>query len=168
MTPPPEGVRAFQVPLNFSGVAVADEPFIERAHQDGYGVHVWTINDPAEMRQLLDWDADGIMTAEPIRLEQVLCERGIARGGCKRRASIACTVVPVKRTQARRRARPPRRVRRSLRRHRASAAGRTRRFAFADDARRVRVALKTKRARTLRIEPYTAFVSRARLPASPA
>jgi glycerophosphoryl diester phosphodiesterase len=86
---PQEGVKAFQVPLAFGGVTVVDEEFIDRAHRDGYGVHVWTINDPADMRQLLDWDADGIMTAEPLVLEQVLCERGLALGGCKPRASLA-------------------------------------------------------------------------------
>ena len=165
--PPPEGVRAFQVPLAFSGVTVVDEEFIDRAHRDGYGVHVWTINDPAEMRQLLDWDADGIMTAEPIVLEQVLCERGIALGGCRKRASIACTVAPVKRTKRAvvlaRRDKFDGRCAGTVR-----AAGRKKHFAFAEDARRVRVALRTKNARTLRIEPYTAFVTRARLPRSPA
>jgi hypothetical protein len=99
---PPEGTRAFQVPISFGGVTVVDEAFIDRAHSDGYAVHVWTINDPAEMRQLLQWGADGIMTAEPMRLEQVLCAtdsprprhpRGAHCG--HRRASIACTVRPI-------------------------------------------------------------------------
>ena len=99
---PPEGTRAFQVPISFSGITVVDEAFIDKAHSDGYAVHVWTINDPAEMRQLLEWGADGIMTAEPMRLEQVLCAtdsprprhpRGTHCG--HRRASIACDVRPV-------------------------------------------------------------------------
>ena len=99
---PPEGTRAFQVPTEFGGVTVVDEAFVERAHSDGYAVHVWTINEPAEMRQLLGWEADGIMTAEPMRLEQVLCAtdaprprhpRGTHCG--HRRASIACAVRPV-------------------------------------------------------------------------
>ena len=104
-TPPPEGTRAFQVPIEFSGISVTDQPFVERAHADGYGVHVWTINDPAEMNMLLDWNVDGIMTAEPIRLEEVLCERGVARPArpasapgehCAGDASIACDVAATK------------------------------------------------------------------------
>ena len=103
--PPPEGTAAFQVPIELSGITVVDGPFVERAHADGYAVHVWTINDEKEMRQLLAWDADGIMTAEPIRLERVLCRTGVPRvkrpaglrgGHCNKHASIACDVEPVR------------------------------------------------------------------------
>jgi glycerophosphoryl diester phosphodiesterase len=104
-TPPPEGTKAFQVPIEFGGVSVTDQEFVTRAHTDGYGVHVWTINDPEEMNMLLDWGVDGIMSAEPIRLEEVLCERDVARPArpagapdshCTRRSSIACEVEPVR------------------------------------------------------------------------
>jgi hypothetical protein len=104
-TPPPEGTKAFQVPIEFEGISVTDEEFVQRAHSDGYGVHVWTINDPAEMNMLLDWGVDGIMTAEPIRLEEVLCERGVARPPrpagapgrhCSDKGSIACEVEPAR------------------------------------------------------------------------
>ena len=53
--------------------------------------------------ELLDWGTDGIMTAEPIRLERVLCRRDVARPPrpasapgehCKRDASIACDAEP--------------------------------------------------------------------------
>jgi glycerophosphoryl diester phosphodiesterase len=100
-TPPPEGTKAFQVPVEFSGITVVDEDFVDRAHADGYGVHVWTINEEQMMRQLLAWDVDGIMTAEPIRLERVLCQLDAPRPErppdapgrhCSRRASIACDV----------------------------------------------------------------------------
>jgi glycerophosphoryl diester phosphodiesterase len=103
--PPPEGTVAFQVPIEFNGITVVDEAFVDRAHSDGYAVHVWTINDEPTMRQLLDWDVDGIMTAEPIRLERVLCRtdterperpRGVRGKHCTRQASIACEVEPVR------------------------------------------------------------------------
>jgi glycerophosphoryl diester phosphodiesterase len=102
--PPPDGTVAFQVPIEFNGVPVTDREFVERAHGDGYAVHVWTINDEETMRQLLDWNVDGIMTAEPIRLERVLCRGevdrpeggGAARHHCTKRASIACEVDPVR------------------------------------------------------------------------
>jgi glycerophosphoryl diester phosphodiesterase len=103
--PPPEGTVAFQVPIEFSGVSVTDEEFVDRAHGDGYAVHVWTINEEPEMRQLLEWGVDGIMTAEPIRLERVLCRtrtarprrpRGMPGTHCNSLASIACRVDAVR------------------------------------------------------------------------
>jgi glycerophosphoryl diester phosphodiesterase len=37
-------------------------------------VHVWTINNPAEMRRLLDLGADGIITDYPGRLAEVISD----------------------------------------------------------------------------------------------
>jgi hypothetical protein len=113
-TPPPPGSKVFQVPTSFSGITVVDQGFVDRAHDDGFGVHVWTINDEDTMNQLLDWGADGIMTAEPMRLERVLCARGAERPPlpasspgkhCARAASIACDVDATKLTLKGRRAR---------------------------------------------------------------
>jgi len=47
-------VCAFQVPAVYGDVSVVDERFVETAHDAGIAVHVWTINDPGEMHQLLD------------------------------------------------------------------------------------------------------------------
>jgi glycerophosphoryl diester phosphodiesterase len=68
--------EAFQVPLEFEGVPVVDADFVRDAHGNGMAVHVWTIDDAETMRMLLDLGVDGIMTAEPTVLEQVLQERG--------------------------------------------------------------------------------------------
>jgi glycerophosphoryl diester phosphodiesterase len=35
-------------------------------------VHVWTINDEAEMRRLIDLDVDGVMSDFPGRLRAVV------------------------------------------------------------------------------------------------
>ncbi|MHB1260992.1 MAG: glycerophosphodiester phosphodiesterase [Thermoplasmatota archaeon] len=68
--------EAFQVPIEFEGVPVVDEDFVADAHANGMAVHVWTIDDAETMRWLLDIGVDGIMTAEPTVLEEVLQERG--------------------------------------------------------------------------------------------
>ncbi len=55
---------------------VASPAFIRRAHALGLVVHVWTINDKADMHRLLDLGADGIMTDQIAVLREVLTERG--------------------------------------------------------------------------------------------
>lgn len=45
---------------------------IAAAHKRGQRVHVWTVNDPADMRQLAEWGADGIFTDDPQLAVQVL------------------------------------------------------------------------------------------------
>ena len=57
-------------------LTVVNEQFVERAHQQGLHVHVWTIDDAAEMQRLLELGVDGIMTDRPGVLRQVLSERG--------------------------------------------------------------------------------------------
>lgn len=73
---PPLLHEAFQVPIAFEGVPVVDADFVADAHANGMAVHVWTIDDAATMEWLLDLGVDGIMTAEPTVLEQVLQRRG--------------------------------------------------------------------------------------------
>ena len=67
---------AVQVPETFEGLTVVTPDFISDAHANNRAVHVWTVNDASDMRRLLDWGADGIMTDRPTLLEQVLRERG--------------------------------------------------------------------------------------------
>jgi glycerophosphoryl diester phosphodiesterase len=49
--------------------------FLKAAHDRGVRVDVWTIDDPDEMRRLLDLGVDVIMTNRPEVLEGVLGER---------------------------------------------------------------------------------------------
>jgi glycerophosphoryl diester phosphodiesterase len=65
------GVRCAQVPS-----VIATRGFIRRAHAMGLRVHVWTVNDRAQMTCLLDLGADGIMTDQTVLLRDVLAERG--------------------------------------------------------------------------------------------
>ena len=50
--------------------------FLAAAHRRDLQVHVWTINDAAEMHRLLDLGVDGIMTDRPDVLKAVLEEQG--------------------------------------------------------------------------------------------
>ncbi|MBA3653806.1 MAG: glycerophosphodiester phosphodiesterase [Actinobacteria bacterium] len=73
--PTPSGVlrhHALQVPATFQDVTLVDERFVTRAHEAGLAVHVWTIDDPAEMRRLVELGVDGVMTDRPSVLTEVL------------------------------------------------------------------------------------------------
>ncbi len=65
-----------QVPVRRGPVQVVDRRFLAGAHRCGLPVHVWTIDDPVEMEQLLDLGVDGIMTDRPTVLKEVLVRRG--------------------------------------------------------------------------------------------
>jgi glycerophosphoryl diester phosphodiesterase len=69
------GPLAAQVPVRRGRITVVDERFVERAHRRGIVVHVWTIDDAAEMARLLDLGVDGIMTDRPAVLRDVLVRR---------------------------------------------------------------------------------------------
>lgn len=68
-----------QVPTNRGPVPLVDARFLRTAHRLGMKVHVWTIDDPAEMDRLLDLGVDGIMTDVPSVLKGVLQRRGTWR-----------------------------------------------------------------------------------------
>lgn len=68
-TPP---FQAFQVPVNASFLNVVSKDFVEAAHRQNLQVHVWTINDVTEMRRLIDFGVDGIMTDYPDRLLELV------------------------------------------------------------------------------------------------
>jgi len=55
---------------------VVDRRFVAHAHRLGIQVHVWTIDEPAQMHQLLDLGVDGIMTDHITVLRDVLTARG--------------------------------------------------------------------------------------------
>lgn len=67
--------QALQVPIELNGLTVVTPEFVERAHANGLAVHVWTINERADMEWLLEIGVDGVMTDRPALLEQVLAER---------------------------------------------------------------------------------------------
>jgi glycerophosphoryl diester phosphodiesterase len=78
-TNPPPGPMALQIPPDFDGQPLVNASLIEFAHARGVSVDIWTINDPAEMRRLLDLGADGIITDYPRRLAEVIGDRRAGR-----------------------------------------------------------------------------------------
>jgi glycerophosphoryl diester phosphodiesterase len=65
---------ALQIPPRFHGREVITPRFVEAAHHHGIQIHVWTINDRAEMESLLARGVDALMTDLPELLLEVLAE----------------------------------------------------------------------------------------------
>jgi glycerophosphoryl diester phosphodiesterase len=68
--------RMAQVPVSQGRLRVVDQRLINAAHRRGMEVHVWTIDDPGQMNQLLDLGVDGLVTDQPGILRDVLRARG--------------------------------------------------------------------------------------------
>jgi glycerophosphoryl diester phosphodiesterase len=68
---------AAQTPLRVRGVQFTDRRLIDHAHRLGLAVHVWTVDDPDDIRALLDAGVDGIMTDHIQVLRDVYAERGL-------------------------------------------------------------------------------------------
>ena len=76
--PPPTRHVALQVPPEFEGTPIVTERFVDAAHRHGLAVHVWTIDDEADMERLVDIGVDGIITDRPSLCTAVLARRGLA------------------------------------------------------------------------------------------
>lgn len=68
---------AAQVPVRFGPLRVVDRRFVRHCHRLGLQVHVWTVDEPAEMHELLDLGVDGIMTDRLEVLKDVYIARGV-------------------------------------------------------------------------------------------
>jgi glycerophosphoryl diester phosphodiesterase len=74
------GGACLQVPVREHGFPIVDRATVTAAHRLGLPVHVWTVDDPAEMERLLDLGVDGIMSDRPLVLRDVLARRGAWHG----------------------------------------------------------------------------------------
>jgi glycerophosphoryl diester phosphodiesterase len=64
--------QAMQVPDRYGSTRVITHRFLKAAHARNMRVHVWTVNDTEQMRQLINLGVDGIMTDYPQRLLRLL------------------------------------------------------------------------------------------------
>lgn len=67
-------VDAFQMPEKHNGRQVLTPRMLAELHSRNVAVHVWTIDEMADMRRLLEWGVDGIVTDRPDRLARLLHE----------------------------------------------------------------------------------------------
>ncbi|MEP6816507.1 MAG: glycerophosphodiester phosphodiesterase [Marmoricola sp.] len=70
------GPSALQVPHRRGRFTVVTPGLVRRAHAAGLHVHVWTVDEPEEMRELLDSGVDGLITDRTDVLRDVLVARG--------------------------------------------------------------------------------------------
>lgn len=69
------GYSALQVPPSYRGIEVLTPGFVEAAHGMGVRVDVWTIDNLAQMHEVIDRGVDGIITDRPDVLFKVFKER---------------------------------------------------------------------------------------------
>ena len=67
-------VDAWQMPDRHGDRQVLGPRWVKEAHAKNVAVHVWTIDEVADMRRLLAWGVDGIISDRPDRLARVLHE----------------------------------------------------------------------------------------------
>jgi glycerophosphoryl diester phosphodiesterase len=65
-----------QLPTRIGRLAVITPGLIRAVHASGRQVHAWTVDDPVQMRALLDMGVDGIITDRADLLRDVLIARG--------------------------------------------------------------------------------------------
>jgi glycerophosphoryl diester phosphodiesterase len=66
----------YQVPERKGLVRIVSPRFIRDAHRAGLKVQVWTVDDERDMRRLLDWGVDGLISDRPdlaVRVRNTCC-----------------------------------------------------------------------------------------------
>ncbi|HOA34860.1 MAG TPA: glycerophosphodiester phosphodiesterase [Bacillota bacterium] len=59
-------------------IRMVDEKYMEWARKKGFRVNVWTVNEAADLKRMLDLGVDGIITDRPDLLRELMLERGMA------------------------------------------------------------------------------------------
>jgi glycerophosphoryl diester phosphodiesterase len=66
--------HAVHAPEEWSGVRIVSRRFVRDLAAHDVPVYVWTVNDAGDMRRLLSWGVEGIITDRPDLLGRVLHE----------------------------------------------------------------------------------------------
>ena len=64
-------MQALQIPEYLGGIQVVTKEFVKAAKERNLQIHVWTVNETADMQRLLENGVDGIMTDYPDRLLKI-------------------------------------------------------------------------------------------------
>ena len=66
--------HALQIPEidEDTGLRLVTPRFVQAAHRNNIAVHVWTVNEPADMQRLLDMGVDGLISDFPDRALRLL------------------------------------------------------------------------------------------------
>ena len=67
-------------PIAGREVRVLTRRLVAAARAQDVRVHVWTINDPQQMHELIDLGVDGLITDRIAELRSVAIERGLWNG----------------------------------------------------------------------------------------
>lgn len=70
-------IDCVQVPISQGRLRVVTPRFVQRCHRAGLQVHVWVVDDPRQMHELLDMGVDGLMTDDAEALAEVMRERSV-------------------------------------------------------------------------------------------
>lgn len=57
--------QTYQVPERAEATRIVSPRFVRDAHRAGLKVQVWTVDDEADMRRLLSWGVDGLISNRP-------------------------------------------------------------------------------------------------------
>lgn len=73
-------LSAFRSPLSVQGIGlsrrlVKSHRVVDRIHRKGWKLFVWTVNRPAEMKRLVSWGIDGLITNHPDVAQSCLARR---------------------------------------------------------------------------------------------
>ena len=64
--------NALQVPEESSGITLMTAQFVRVVHERNLRVEPWTIDDPEQMKQYIEWVVDGIITDRPDLMLEIL------------------------------------------------------------------------------------------------
>ena len=64
--------QALHIPIQYDGITLITPSAVKSVQDQGVRMDVWTVNDAAEMRRLIEMGVDGIMTDRPDRLFKVI------------------------------------------------------------------------------------------------